>query len=611
MGYPAQISGADDDPVMMAIRAKFAQQQQPATGMPTDILPQHVRAAAQAAVLSKNSNAKNSAVNAQIAAMQSDPAIMQQIMETYGPDMAAQYAGGGNGAVQQPQAIQRTVPSAAETPIEEAAEGLSSSPAEEVAEATMPNVQSPAGMPTGTAPVAPSGMDPALAAALGLTGGVAGGAGGMYLANKLMNRQPAAPQMRGAVPGDFDAQMPPSAAAAAVPNAAPAPAAPPAASKQIQAAIMGESELPPTATAMPEPPPAAPMPEVFDESGIPEHMRSNVDSRSAPVTRRTQRLAKDANMNDAHMQSIIMEGSGADTTPSQAPVAEAAPTEQTAPAKRTRKSTKKAASAEAPTEGTTETAKPAKAKRTNGKRTASATPNAEGGTDYVHTDVATAKAALKASKAKKEQTLAEKVDTVAAESAAPAAPEPVKEKKTRKPRTPKAKTEAPAETAAPAATDDRMPEQPKPELRKKTKSRLDVPTGPGAKASKGMTLAEARELLKPEPDLSVIDKFEAYDMNEQQFNALKEAAKDVIRAAKGAAPGNPKKAKTNATAAATVDAPAPTTRTSYVYDDKNEAILKAIKEPLVVERVGPAAPKRKMLTPAEATARLLAKRAGK
>lgn len=591
MGYPAQISGAEDDPVMSAIRAKFAQQQQqPATGMPTDILPQHIRAAAQAAVLSKNSNAKNTALNAQIAAMQSDPAIMQQIMETYGPDMAAQYAGGGgNGNVQQPQAIQRAVPSAAETPIEEAAEGISSSPAEEVAETGSPL---PAGMPTGSAPVAPEGIDPALAAALGIGVGVPVGVGGAYAANKMMNRQPAAPQMRGAVPGDFDAQMPPPAAAAAAPMPAPAPAVPPAASKQLQAAVMGESELPPAATAMPEPPPVAPAPDVVDESGIPEHMRSNVDSRSAPTTKRTQRLMKDADAGDAHMRSIIMEGSGGDTTPSQAPVVEAAPTEQAAPAKGKGKRTKKAASVETPTEGATADAKPAKAKRTNGKRTASATPNAEGGTDFVHTDAKTAKAAIAASKAKKEQSLAEKVDTVAAESA-PAAEAP---KKARKPRTPKAKADAPATTEAPASDDNA------PKLIKKNASRLDQSTAPGTPAGPAMTLAEAKGIVSENPSDAILEKFNTEDPAE--WDAIRKRAGDLIRASK-AAKGTPEKKRALPPVEQYRSLPDAPDAAKGVYSG-DDAVMNALRNLPVVEN---AKPKRKMLTPAEATARLLAKRA--
>lgn len=603
MGYPAQISGAEDDPVMSAIRAKFAQQQQqPATGMPTDILPQHIRAAAQAAVLSKNSNAKNTALNAQIAAMQSDPAIMQQIMETYGPDMAAQYAGGGNGNVQQPQAIQRAVPSAAETPIEEAAEGLSSSPTEEVAETGSPL---PAGMPTGPAPVAPEGIDPALAAALGIGVGVPVGVGGAYAANKMMNRQPAAPQMRGAVPGDFDAQMPPPAAAAAAPMPAPAPAVPPAASKQLQAAVMGESELLPAATAMPEPPPVAPAPDVVDESGIPEHMRSNVDSRSAPTTKRTQRLMKDADAGDAHMRSIIMEGSGGDTTPSQAPIAEAAPTEQAAPAKGKGKRTKKAASVETPTEGATADAKPAKAKRTNGKRTASATPNAEGGTDFVHTDAKTAKAAIAASKAKKEQSLAEKVDTVAAESAAPAE----KPKKTRTKKADKPVTRTLDQSKALAKDDEHKAriqatrdEENAPKLIKKNASRLDQSTAPGTPAGPAMTLAEAKGIVSENPSDAILEKFNTEDPAE--WDAIRKRAGDLIRASK-AAKGTPEKKRALPPVEQYRSLPDAPDAAKGVYTG-DDAVMNALRNLPVVEN---AKPKRKMLTPAEATARLLAKRA--
>lgn len=630
MGYPAQISGAEDDPVMSAIRAKFAQQQ-PATGMPTDILPQHIRAAAQAAVLSKNSNAKNTALNAQIAAMQSDPAIMQQIMETYGPDMAAQYAGGGNGNVQQPQAIQRAVPSAAETPVEEAAEGVSSSPAEEVAETGSPL---PAGMPTGPAPVAPEGMDPALAAALGIGVGVPVGVGGAYAANKMMNRQSAAPQMRGAVPGDFDAQMPPPAAAAAAPMPAPAPAVPPAASKQLQAAVMGESELPPAATAMPEPPPVAPAPDVVDESGIPEHMRSNVDSRSAPTTKRTQRLMKDADAGDAHMRSIIMEGSGADTTPTGSQTAAdaiATPEPEAAAPKGKRKSAKAkdatGAEGEAPKKRTKKqqqqdkfdddfaASQRAMVDRTLGndpketeqkrRRKASATPNAEGGTDFVHTDAKTAKAAIAASKAKKEQSLAEKVDTVAAESAAPAE----KPKKTRTKKADKPVTRTLDQSKALAKDDEHKAriqatrdEENAPKLIKKNASRLDQSTAPGTPAGPAMTLAEAKGIVSENPSDAILEKFNTEDPAE--WDAIRKRAGDLIRASK-AAKGTPEKKRALPPVEQYRSLPDAPDAAKGVYSG-DDAVMNALRNLPVVEN---AKPKRKMLTPAEATARLLAKRA--
>lgn len=584
MGYPAEISGADSDPVMQAIRAKFAQQ---ATGAPTQMLPEHVRAAAQAAVLARNGNAKASALNSQVQAMHADPAVMQMIMETYGPDMAAQYAGGGNGAVQQPQAIQRAIPTAAETPIAEAAEGISSSPQEEVAEANSPLN---AGMPTGQPPVAPatqgpapSGMDPALAAALGFGGGVAGGVAGGYAAGRMINRQPAAPQMRGAVAGDFDAQMPPPAAT----KMPPAAAAPPPVDPKMQAAVMGTPDAPmdmpvtdpydPGPQPMDAPEPAraaAPAPDAIDESGIPDHMRSDVDNRSAPKGRKYAGMTKESNAQDSHMRSIIMEMQGADTTPTGSQTAAdaiATPEPEAAAPKGKRKSAK----------AKDATGAEGEAPKKRGRK-AKAEPNAEGGTDYVHRDAETAKEAIKKSKAKAaepapapaEESLAAKVDKVAAESAPVETPKQKRGPKARK------TDKAAKKTEAAAPVDDRMPEQPKPELRK---SRLDTPTNAGAKASKGMTLAEAKELVKAEPDLKVIDKFEAYDMNDEQFNALKEEAKNVIRAAKGAAPGNPKKAKTAANAEQTFQE-SKDQRTVYTYDDKNEAILKAMKEPIVQRR---------------------------
>ena len=646
MGYPAQISGAEDDPVMSAIRAKFAQQQQqPATGMPTDILPQHIRAAAQAAVLSKNSNAKNTALNAQIAAMQSDPAIMQQIMETYGPDMAAQYAGGGNGNVQQPQAIQRAVPSAAETPVEEAAEGLSSSPAEEDAEANAPV---DAGMPTRTAPVAqgaaPAGMDPALAAALGIGGTVAGGAAGYMLA-KRGQRPAAAPNpnvytMRQAVDGDFeDLRLPPDPHAndpwpnGVMDNGEPAP------DPRMQAAVMGTQ------------PPADPYAEDFrarndvgvddpndlynknmpmgheymepEQAAAMRRMNESEDNLlnataepKQPTSKRHWGNKKDMDAQDAHMRSIIMEMQGADTTPEAANAGQAqtaadniSQEQPAAPAKGKGKRTKKAASAETPTEGATADAKPAKAKRTNGKRTASATPNAEGGTDFVHTDAKTAKAAIAASKAKKEQSLAEKVDTVAAESAAPAEkPKKTRTKKADKPVTrtldqSKALAKDDAHKARIQATRDAQAgEENAPKLIKKNASRLDQSTAPGTPAGPAMTLAEAKGIVSENPSDAILEKFNTEDPAE--WDAIRKRAGDLIRASK-AAKGTPEKKRALPPVEQYRSLPDAPDAAKGVYTG-DDAVMNALRNLPVVEN---AKPKRKMLTPAEATARLLAKRA--
>lgn len=601
MGYPAQISGADDDPVMQAIRAKFAQQQQPATGMPTQLLPEQIRAAAQASVLARNANARPVAVNTQIAAMHNDPALMQQIMETYGPDVAAQYAGGGNGAVQQPQAIQQPVTTSASQAYPQAAQSVPTLPQTQT---VTEDVASNAGIAAdnisnGSAPPA-AGMDPALAAALGIGGGAAaGGAAGYMLAKR--GQRPAAvaaPQMRGAVAGDFDAPMPP-----------------PVADPKMQAAVMGTPS--PAASVTPIQPAASdpyaedfrarndigvddpndlynknmPMGHEYMEPEQAAAMRRMNESEDnllnataepkRPTTKRHWAMNKDMDAQDAHMRSIILEGNPVGPADTSAPnvettVTEAAPTEQAAPAKRTRKSAKTKDAA--PTEG--------EAPKKRGRK-AKAEPNAEGGTDYVHRDAKTAKEAIKASKAKKEKTLAEKVDESAAMTAPEPAPAaPVAEKPKAKRGRPKkaAATEAPVAEAPVAEAEPTMKKQTESqtaELEKATKRNMN-PTVPGKAAEGGMSLRDAREIMTREPSMEVMERYGMSDMNNAEIKALQARAKEIVLASKAAKPGSPKKEKTQANKAAVESEP--NQRISYVYDEKDEAIMKAIKEPVKIER---------------------------
>ena len=205
------------DPVMEQIRAQMSGMQPQATGAPTNIVPmQQMQAAAQAHVLRRNMNARPAHVSQLMQQMQSDPAVMDAVLRgtqqdapqlrgaqpqdqmappmrgTLPPDAGPQLRGTYDGNVQQPQAIQSAIPSAPGQADSETAEGVSSSPAEEGAEAG------------GTNPAydysqldmggASQGMDPALAAALGIGGAGAAGAG----AAMYMNRRD---RMRGS--GDF------------------------------------------------------------------------------------------------------------------------------------------------------------------------------------------------------------------------------------------------------------------------------------------------------------------------------------------------------------------------------------------------------------------------
>ena len=542
MGYPAQISGAEDDPVMQAIRAKFAQQQQaPATGMPTNILPEQMRMAAQRAVLAQNSNAKPVALNSQMQAMHNDPAIMQQIMSQYGPDMAAQY-GGGNGTVQQPQAIQQPVSAAPMQANAQAAQGLPPSYAEEVAPENAASAQGP--VPTAPAPsVDASGMDPALAAALGITGGAAAGAGAGYVMGRrkqspvsndnairqqsmdMMDEHfasmelPKAP-IQQVLPDDFGAHdIDQSVMKAITPDQVDNPAFRAASKPVVEAPIV---------------PPVQAAPAVDPEEGIPSHMRSDV--ATPPVTKNTQRLAKDADMNDQHMRSIIMEGQ--QSAPVEQPVAQtqAAPEGQVAasPTKKTRK--KKADAPKAEGEAPSEPKKRG--------RKAKAEPNAEGGTDYVHTDATAARAAIKKSKAKVPDAF--QVDGTKLNPYTPPSMEPFdklqgafKDKETTTNALVKLKKAAAEKKKEKSLVDkvdtvaaDSAPKAEAPAKKTRKKSKLDVDTSPGAPASVGMSLSEAKSIVSENPTDAVLDKF--YTDSPEEWDAYRKQASELIKASKRA-----------------------------------------------------------------------------
>jgi hypothetical protein len=207
MNRPAPV-----DPVMEQIRAQLMGQ---ATGAPTNIVPPAIIAqAARQHVMSRNANAKQAHVNQVVQQMQSDPAVMQAVLRgaqmdappppqmrgTIPSNAAPPMRGTYDGTAPQSQTAQPSLRGSLESSGEEAAEGLSSSPEEEAAEAYSGGTNPRYDYTQLDMGPQDQGMDPGVAAALGLAGaGVAGA--GAYAAYRAYN--PRMPRQPGGMQGEF------------------------------------------------------------------------------------------------------------------------------------------------------------------------------------------------------------------------------------------------------------------------------------------------------------------------------------------------------------------------------------------------------------------------